>query len=93
MQIHRISPSLTLREVARLIGGEPLGRDGVLAPGPGHGPQDCSLRVWLDPEAPDGFRVYSFAGDDPVLCRHHVRERLGLPPPPLSPLGYCGGQA
>src|SRR5262249_33714633 len=38
-----------------------------------------SLRVWLDPTASDGFRVHSFAGDDPLLCRDYVRDRLELP--------------
>jgi hypothetical protein len=66
-------------EVASLLGGELSGRDGVIAPGPGHSPRDRSLRFWLDPEAPDGFRVHSFAGDDPMLCRDYVREKLGLP--------------
>ena len=71
--------SLTAREVARALGGHPLGRDGVLAPGPGHSPRDRSLRVWLDPTAPNRFRLHSFAGDDPLLCRDYVRERLQLP--------------
>src|SRR5262245_37771461 len=70
---------LTARDAARALGGDPLGRDGVLAPGPGHSPRDRSLRVWLDPTASDGFRVHSFAGDDPLLCRDYVRDRLELP--------------
>jgi hypothetical protein len=49
-------------------------------PGPRHGQRDRSLRLWFDPTAPDGFRVHSFAGDDPLVCRDYVREVLGLVP-------------
>jgi hypothetical protein len=66
-------------ELARALGGDPLGRDGVVAPGPGHGPRDRSLRVWVDPAAPDGFRVHSFADDDWTRCRDYVRDKLGVP--------------
>ena len=31
----------------------------------------------LDAHAPDGFLVNSFAGDDPILCRDHVRQVAG----------------
>ena len=34
----------------------------------------------LDSNAPDGFVVHSFAGDDPLTCRDHVREKAGLAP-------------
>jgi len=37
------------------------------------------MSVWFQPGAPGGFIVHSFAGDDPLRCRDHVRERLGLP--------------
>jgi putative DNA primase/helicase len=33
----------------------------------------------LDPRAPEGFLVQSFAGDDWKDCRDFVREKLGLP--------------
>src|SRR5262245_2757820 len=72
--------SFTQREVARVLGGDHLGPDGVSAPGPGHSQHDRSLRIWLDASAPDGFRVHSFAGDDPIRCRDHVLKMLGLPP-------------
>jgi hypothetical protein len=71
--------SLSPLELARALGGDPLGRDGVLAPGPGHGPCDRSLRVWIDPAAPDGFRVHSFADDNWIRCRDYVRDKLGVP--------------
>jgi RecA-family ATPase len=38
------------------------------------------LSVKLDSNAPDGFLVHSFAGDDPIACRDHVREKAGLEP-------------
>jgi len=68
------------RSVAKALGGEPNGRWGILAPGPGHSIRDRSLSVLLDWQAPDGFVVKSFAGDDPLACRDYVRERLGLAP-------------
>src|SRR5262249_13144941 len=39
-----------------------------------------SLSIKLDASAPDGFLVYSFAGDDPTHCKDYVREKLGLQP-------------
>jgi putative DNA primase/helicase len=65
--------------VARALGGQVAGRDTVLVPGPGHSTRDRSLAVRLDPTAPDGFLIYSHAGDDWKTCRDHVRLRLGLP--------------
>jgi putative DNA primase/helicase len=68
-----------LAQLARALGGETCGRDTVLAPGPGHSPRDRSLAIRLNAEAPDGFLIYSHAGDDWRECRDHVRSRLGLP--------------
>jgi putative DNA primase/helicase len=73
-----MNASASLREIARALGGEVCGRH-VLCPGPNHSPKDRSLRVTSDPNAPDGFGVCSFAGDEWRQCRDHVRERLGLP--------------
>jgi putative DNA primase/helicase len=70
---------IDIRAAARALGGDVCGRDQVVCPGPGHSHQDRSLSVRLDPRAPDGFVVHPFAGDDPLACRDHVRERLGLP--------------
>src|SRR5262249_29376799 len=53
---------------------------GILCPGPQHSPQDRSLSVKFDVQAEAGFVVHSFANDDPILCRDHVRQRLGLAP-------------
>lgn len=66
------------RTAARLLGGDVAQRGGIVCPGPGHGRRDRSLSVKLDPRARDGFVVYSFAGDDVLVCRDFVRERLGL---------------
>jgi putative DNA primase/helicase len=67
-----------LRSLARALGGEVSGRQ-ALAPGPGHSQRDRSLSIRIEPGAPDGFVVHSFAGDDPLVCKDHVRSRLGLP--------------
>jgi putative DNA primase/helicase len=65
--------------IARALGGEVSGRGNVLCPGPGHSPKDRSLSVRLDPSAPDGFLIFSHAGDDWRECRDYVRHKLGLP--------------
>jgi putative DNA primase/helicase len=67
-----------LRSLAQTLGGEVSGRQ-VLVPGPGHSQRDRSLSICIEPNAPNGFVVYSFAGDDPLVCKDYVRERLGLP--------------
>jgi putative DNA primase/helicase len=67
-----------LRTIARVLGGTVVGRGRVIAPGPGHSPTDRSLSIKFDPSAPDGFVVYSFAGDSPLTCRDYVRGALGL---------------
>jgi putative DNA primase/helicase len=70
--------ALGLRTIARALGGEISGRQ-ILAPGPGHGRLDRSLSIRIEPSAPDDFLCYSFAGDDPIVCKDYVRQRLGLP--------------
>jgi putative DNA primase/helicase len=70
---------VNLLQLARALGGD-LFQDRVLVPGPGHSHRDRSLSVWIDPYAPDGIRVHSFAGDDWRLCRDHVLSRLGPAP-------------
>jgi hypothetical protein len=68
-----------LQALAKALGGEVSGSQ-VLAPGPGHSVVDRSLSVKLDSGAPDGFVTHSFAGDDPIACRDHVRTKAGLEP-------------
>ena len=67
----------SLKEIASKLGGEVCGHH-VLAPGPGHSPQDRSLQVTKTRTAPDGFLVHSFAGDDDLACKDYVRAKLGL---------------
>jgi len=68
-----------LRSMARVLGGEVVSGNRILAPGPNHTSKDRSLLITVDPVAPDGFRVHSFANDDWRACRDHVRARLALP--------------
>jgi len=74
---------LTLQQLARALGGDISG-DQVLAPGPGHSPKDRSLSIKLEQSAPGGFLVHSFSGDDPILCKDYVREKLSLPTQPWA---------
>lgn len=67
-----------LRSMARALGGEISGRS-VLCPGPGHSARDRSLSVMISASAPDGFLVWSHAGDDPLAAKDYVRQRLALP--------------
>src|SRR5262245_51520976 len=69
---------LDIRSAAHALGGE-LSGGKILCPGPGHSARDRSLSVTFDANAPDGFLVHSFANDDPIICRDHVREKVGLP--------------
>lgn len=68
---------ITLHTIAKALGGI-VGTGQVLAPGPGHSKFDRSLAVFLDPNAPDLFRVHSHAGDDWRVCRDYVKARLGI---------------
>jgi hypothetical protein len=65
-------------DVARALGGDVYRGAQVLAPGPGHRPEDRSLHIWLDPNYPDGFRVCSYADDPWQECRDYVRDKLGI---------------
>jgi hypothetical protein len=67
------------QNLASALGGEASGNN-VRAPGPGHSAKDRSLSITVDPGAPDGFLVYSFAGDDSILCKDYVRQKAGLDP-------------
>lgn len=66
---------MNILQAAKLLGGEPVSRNGVICPGPGHSPRDRSLSVRF---TPDGFRVFSHSGDNWKTCKDHVRDRLGL---------------
>jgi RecA-family ATPase len=67
-----------LQALVRAVGGEIKG-NGATVRGPNHSAADRSLSVEIRPDAPDGFVVHSFAGDDPIVCRDYVRENAGLP--------------
>src|ERR1700722_34414 len=69
----------SLAHIANLLGGE-VSAGQALVPGPGHSPHDRSVSIKLSTSAPDGFVVFSHAGGDINTCRHHVRDKLGLPP-------------
>ena len=69
---------LSLKEAARRLNGEISG-DQILCPGPDHSPKDRSLSVKLTSAAKSGYVVYSHSGDDPMICRDYVAEKLGLP--------------
>lgn len=71
--------NLSVQSAARRLGGEVFRGDTVLCPGQGHSPRDRSLSVRFALDAPGGFLVHSFAGDDPLQCRDYVRDRLGWP--------------
>lgn len=66
-----------LRLAAHALGGEVRGNR-IHAPGPGHSKLDRSMWVTFDHQAPDGFIVGSFAGDDFRDCRDYVRAKLGM---------------
>jgi putative DNA primase/helicase len=69
----------TIEQLRSALGGEICGKQ-LKCPGPGHSPRDRSLSILIDPGAPDGFVLYSHAGDDWQDCRNYVRQTLGLPP-------------
>lgn len=70
---------LDIRNIAYALDGRVISRNQVAAPGPGHSRRDRSLVVTLDANAPDGFVVNSFAGEDWREGKDYVRARLGLP--------------
>lgn len=69
---------LSIQQLHRALGGE-MSSGQVLCPGPGHSERDRSLAV-KPADGDDGFVVFSHAGDDPLQCKDHVRQKLGLPP-------------
>lgn len=70
--------AVTLSDIARALRGEVAGRH-VLAPGPNHSSKDRSLSITLSAASPDGYVVFSHAGDDWRVCRDYVANALGLP--------------
>src|SRR5215204_4747592 len=74
-----MTDALDPRAIARALDGEAHGFT-ITAPGPGHSAADRSMSVKIDQDAPNGFLVHSFAGDNPIACRDHVRLRACLDP-------------
>jgi putative DNA primase/helicase len=72
-----VNVQLDPARIAKALGGVICGGQ-ILAPGPGHSPQDRSLSILVNPHAPEGFVVNSFAGDDVIECRDYVRAKAGL---------------
>jgi hypothetical protein len=67
--------AITLKEVAVAVGGNLNGK-WINVRAPGHTSGDHSLGFRFEPNAPDGFLLNSFAGDDPTTCRIHVKKLL-----------------
>ena len=70
---------LDLHNIARALGGEVQGHQ-ALVPGPGHGPRDRSLSIRLSHQSPDGFVVFSHAGDYWTTPRRGHRNLPFRPP-------------
>ena len=66
-----------LNHVARILCGDVHGHNAIMCPGPAHSSRDRSLVVFINPNAPDGFRVHSHAADDWRICREYVKSKLG----------------
>jgi hypothetical protein len=62
-------------QLAAKLGGK-INGPWINTRGPGHSKDDLSLGIRFDPDAPDGFAVHSFAGDDPSACRKYAKEKL-----------------
>lgn len=69
---------MDIQTVRQILGGEIHHGNTLLCAGVGHSAHDRSLSIWFDPQAPEGFVVHSFAGDDPLQARDHIKQRLGL---------------
>ncbi len=67
---------MSLEELAHRLGGDVSGNQ-VLAPGPGHRPEDRSLCVKVNRDGT--WAAYSHSGDNIFTCKDHVREKAGLP--------------
>ena len=72
--------ALSLRTIARAMGGEITGQQ-VICPGPGHrSPNDRSLSIRLSYQSPTGWITHSYVGDRFDTCRDFVSQKLGLSP-------------
>jgi hypothetical protein len=71
------SEDLTPHELAKALGGS-FNRKWYNIPGPGHSSADRSLGFYFDPLQPAEIGIFSFAGDDPDICRKHVINKLSF---------------
>jgi putative DNA primase/helicase len=75
----------SLHAIAEMLGGDIANANSISAPGPWHSASDRTLSVRFEPDAPDGFVLNSFAGDEWQVCRDYVRERLDGKIPETKP--------
>jgi len=73
--VKNVGMPTTLHAIARALKGD-ICNGWINIRGPGHSSNDRSLGIKLDKSAPQGFVVYSLAGDDPDECRAHVKRLL-----------------
>jgi putative DNA primase/helicase len=66
---------MDIGSIARVLGGQKIGRDSCNVPGPGHSRCDRSLSITI---RRGRLCVFSHAGDDWKQCRDYVQEKLGL---------------
>src|SRR5271170_4953710 len=70
---------ITIEQLLHALGGEIYRGNSIRCPGPGHGPEDRSLRVW-PADNREGFTVYSFSPkDQKAELIAYVRSKLGQP--------------
>ena len=72
-----VSP-INPQTLAAALGGKAVGNS-ISAPAPGHSKRDRSLSIRVDPNAPEGFVVTAWAGEDPLAMRDYIRAKGGLP--------------
>lgn len=73
--------ALSVRAIAKALGGDVVNASSVLVPGPGHSKSDRSLHVTLHRDG--GFSCHSYSGDDWRTCRDHVTAIIGGGVPPV----------
>jgi AAA domain-containing protein len=81
--------TMSLEQLAHVLGGEVRGNNQVLCPGPDHSPEDRSLSVKVN--ADGTWTVYSYADDNPIECKDHIRKLAGLPAWKSKPNGPLEG--
>jgi putative DNA primase/helicase len=75
-QCHGSRGMIDPRSAARALGGDVVGRNAIVVPGPGHSPRDRSLSILFGSNG--GYICHSHAGDDWQACRDYIDSALGL---------------